>query len=93
MPGASDATRRVDALNANWRAGEDGADGQFELLLVTEDGARHTVAPSAAAVTALVTLARAGTVLLWDPTDRVLITANVVGDWLPEDWSAVPREE
>ncbi|MBA3524758.1 MAG: hypothetical protein H0T85_09450 [Geodermatophilaceae bacterium] len=92
MPAASNATKRVDVLNANWRAGADGADGQFELMLVTEDGQRHTVAPSPAAVAALVALARAGTVLLWDPTDRVLIAANVVGDWLPQDWSAEPRE-
>lgn len=93
MPGASDATRRVDVLNANWRAGADGADGWFELMLVTEDGQRHTVAPSPSAVTALVALAQAGTVLLWDPTDRVLIAANVVGDWLPDDWSAEPRAD
>jgi len=91
MPGASSDTQRVDVLNANWRAGADRADGAFELMLVTEDGARHTVAPSPATVTALIALSRAGAVLLWDPTDRVLIAANVVGDWLPQDWSAQPR--
>lgn len=52
MPGASDETRRVDVVNANWTAGEDGADGTFQLLLVTEDGERHTIAPSPAAMTA-----------------------------------------
>jgi hypothetical protein len=31
---------------------------------------------------ALVALAQADTVLLWDPTNRTLIVANLVGKWL-----------
>jgi hypothetical protein len=79
MPGASERARRVKVLNANWTAGQDGEDGRFEILIVTEDDERHVVAPSAAAMSALVALARAETVLVWDPADRTLIAANVVG--------------
>ncbi len=79
MPGASEQTRQVKILNANWVAGEDGEDGHFKLMMITEDDERHFVAPSPAAVTALVSLARAPTVLLWDPDDRTLIAANIVG--------------
>jgi hypothetical protein len=79
MPGASERARRVKVLNANWSAGQDGEDGRFEILIVTEDDERHVVAPSAAAMSALVALARAETVLVWDPEDRTLIAANVVG--------------
>jgi hypothetical protein len=67
MPGASKQTRRVKTLNANWVAGEDGDDGRFEVLLITEDDERHVVAPSPASTVALVALAQADTVLLWDP--------------------------
>lgn len=91
MPGASDQTKRVTVINANWAAGPDGADGHFELLLVTEDGERHVVVPSPAATTALVALSQAGTVLLWDPADRTLIAANVVGQWLPDPWTSTSR--
>ncbi len=79
MPGASERARRVKVLNANWTAGQDGEDGRFEILIVTEDDERHVVAPSAAAMTALVALSQADTVLVWDPEDRTLIAANVVG--------------
>jgi hypothetical protein len=82
MPGASEQTRRVKTLNANWVAGEDGGDGRFEVLLVTEDDQQHTIAPSPASMAALVALTQADTVLLWDPTNRTLIAANVVGKWL-----------
>jgi hypothetical protein len=82
MPGASQQTRRVKVLNANWIAGPDGDDGRFEVMLVTEDDQQHTIAPSPAAMTALLALARADTILLWDPADRTLIAANVVGTWL-----------
>jgi hypothetical protein len=82
MPGASEQTRRVKVLNANWIAGQDGDDGRFEVMLVTEDDRQHTIAPSPAAMTALLALARADTILLWDPADRTLIAANVVGTWL-----------
>ena len=82
MPGASEQTRRVTVLNANWAAGEDGEDGRFELMIVTEDDERHTVSPSPASMTALMALARADTILLWDPVNRTLIAANIVGTWL-----------
>ena len=79
MPGASEQTKRVKILNANWVAGPDGADGQFQILIVTDDDQRHVLAPSPAATTALIALARADTVLMWDPTNRTLIAANIVG--------------
>jgi hypothetical protein len=82
MPGASERTRPVKVLNANWVAGADGADGRFEVMIVTDDDERHTVAPSPASMTVLLALAKAGTILLWDPTNRTLIGANVVGTWL-----------
>ena len=79
MPGASEQTRRVKIVNANWVAGPDGDDGRFEILIVTEDDQRHVIAPSPAAMTALIALTQAGTVLAWDPADRTLIAANIVG--------------
>ena len=79
MPGASEQARRVEILNANWIAGGDGKDGLFEVLMVTEDGERHYAKPSATAMTALVALAKADTVLVWDPDDRRLIVANLRG--------------
>ena len=79
MPGASEMTRRVKTINANWTAGEDGDEGRFGVLIITEDDERHVVAPSAAAMTALVALTQAKTVLMWDPSDRTLIVANIVG--------------
>jgi hypothetical protein len=82
MPGASEQTRRVKVLNANWVAGPDGDDGRFELLIVTDDDQQHTLAPSPAAMTALVALSQADTILLWDPINRTLIVANLVGKWL-----------
>lgn len=66
-------------MNANWVAGGDGEDGAFEVLIVTSDDRRHVVAPSPAAMTALVALAEADTVLVWDPADRRLIAANLRG--------------
>lgn len=68
MPGASEQTRPVKVLNANWVAGPDGGDGQFEVMIVTDDDHQHTVAPSPAAMTALLAFAQADTILLWDPT-------------------------
>jgi hypothetical protein len=79
MPGASELARRVEILNANWIAGGDGEDGLFEVMMVTDDGERHYAKPSAAAMTALVALAKADTVLVWDPEDRRLIVANLRG--------------
>ena len=68
MPGASEQTSQVKVLNANWAAGQDGQE--------------HTFAPSPASMTALLALAKAGAILLWDPADQTLIAANVVGTWL-----------
>jgi hypothetical protein len=79
MPGASELTRRVKILNANWVAGSDGTDGRFEVMIVTEDDQQHVVAPSPAAMAALVALAKADTVLAWDPINRTLVAANLVG--------------
>lgn len=82
MPGASEQTQPVKVLNANWIAGTDGEDGRFEVLIVTEDGEQHTISPSPASMTALLALVAADTILLWDPANRTLIAANIVGTWL-----------
>lgn len=79
MPGASELTRQVKTINANWTAGEDGGDGRFEVLIITDDDRRHVVAPSPETMVALVALTQAETVLLWDPADRTLIVANLIG--------------
>jgi hypothetical protein len=79
VPGASEEAHRVKIMNANWVAGPEGEDGGFELMIVTSDDRRHVVAPSPAAMTALVALAQADTVLAWDPADRTLIAANLRG--------------
>jgi hypothetical protein len=79
MPGASRNTRRVKIMNANWNAGAEGDDGTFEVMLVTSDDERHILQPSPAAMTALVALAQADTVLVWDPDNRALIAANLRG--------------
>jgi hypothetical protein len=79
MPGASKNTRRVTIMNANWNAGGEGEDGTFEVMLVTSDDERHILQPSPAAMTALVALAQADTVLVWDPDNRALIAANLRG--------------
>jgi hypothetical protein len=79
MPRASEQTRQVKIVNANWSPGADGEDGRFEVMFVTDDDERHVVTPSPAAVTALVAMTQAPTILLWDPEDRTLIAANVVG--------------
>jgi hypothetical protein len=79
MPGASELARPVKIVNANWIAGTDGDDGRFELMLITEDDQHHLISPSPAATTALIALTQANTVLVWDPADRTLIAANLVG--------------
>ena len=79
MPGASEQTQPVKILNANWVPPTDGGDGRFEIMIVTEDDQRHELPASAASVTALVALAQAGTVMMWDPPNQTLIAANVVG--------------
>ena len=80
MPGASEQTRRVKIVNANWVPGTAGRQEQFEIMIITEDDQRHVVPASAASVTAGVALARAGTVMAWDPEGGgTLIAANIVG--------------
>ena len=79
VPGASEEARRVKIMNANWAAGADGEDGHFELMIVTTDDRQHFVAPSPAAMRAVIALAQADTVLVWDPADRRLIAANLRG--------------
>jgi len=87
MPGASEQTQRVKILNANWTPGTDGEDERFEIMIVTEDDQRHTAPASAASMTALVALAQAGTVMMWDPEGPALIAANIVGQmpWTVRD--------
>jgi hypothetical protein len=82
VPGASEQTSQVKVVNANWVAGPDGGDGRFEVMIVTADGHQHTINPSPGSMTALLALAKADTILLWDPTNRTLIAANVIGTWL-----------
>ena len=79
MPGASEQAQRVKILNVNWVPGTDGGDGRFEIMIVTADDERHALPASAASVTAVVALAQAGTVMVWDPPNRTLIAAHVVG--------------
>lgn len=79
MPGASEHTRRVTTVNANWVASHGGTPGRFEVLLITDDGERHVAPASATEMCALIALTRAPTTLLWDPADDTLIVANIVG--------------
>jgi hypothetical protein len=82
MPGASQQTSQIKVINANWTAGPDGEDGKFEVMIVTTDDQQHAINPSPAAMTALMALTQADAILLWDPTNRTLIAANIVGTWL-----------
>jgi hypothetical protein len=93
MAGAGPNTLRVRYVNANWAADADGGDGEFALLIVTEDDERHSVAVGPAAAAALLRLVHDSPVLLWDPDARVLIAANLHGEWLPLDWSGRARPE
>lgn len=79
MPGASKETRRVKNLNANWRPDGSKGDGRFEIKIVTEDDQEYVVPASPGSMTALAELARADTVMAWDPLNRALIIANIVG--------------
>jgi hypothetical protein len=79
MPGASERSRRVKVLNANWVPDSDGGDGRFEIMIMTEDDERYAIPISPASITAVVALATAETTLAWDPTNRTLIAANIVG--------------
>lgn len=80
MPGASGQTRRVKILNANWSPSSESVDGRFDVMIVTDDDQQETLPASPASMTALVALSQANTVLAWDPTNRTLIAANVVGE-------------
>jgi hypothetical protein len=79
MPGASKETRRVKILNANWIP--DGAEGNglFEVMIVTEDDQQFVVPTSPGSMAALAALAKANTVMAWDPLNRSLIIANIIG--------------
>ena len=80
MPGASERTRHVKTVNANWMAGGVGDDGQFQMLLITDDEERHVITPSAAAMVALLAITtQAQAVLMWDPDGSTLIAANLRG--------------
>jgi hypothetical protein len=79
MPGASQQTHRVTNINANWRPDLDSPDGRFELQVITDDDERYDMSASAGSMAALVALSQADTVLAWDPTNRTLIAANLVG--------------
>lgn len=79
MPGASLQTRQVKILNANWLPGVVGGEGRFEVQLITEDDQRFAVPASPAEITALVALAQANTVMMWDPENGTLIIANIRG--------------
>jgi hypothetical protein len=78
----------VKIMNANWDPDEDGPDGHFQLMLITEDDERHIIPASAGSVTAVVALAGADTVMAWDPENRTLIVANIIGE-MP--WTIEPR--
>lgn len=69
----------------------DGDDGRFEVMIVTDDDQHHTIAPSPAAMTTLLALAQANTILLWDPTNHTLIATNIVGTWLEATENGVRR--
>jgi hypothetical protein len=63
VPGASDEACRVKNLNANWTAGADGEDGHFDIQIITRDDEQHSLAPSPAAMTALIALTQSDAVL------------------------------
>lgn len=79
MPGASPKTRPVKILNANWIPDTVGGDGRSEIQIITADDQKFAVPASPASMTALVALAQANTVMVWDPEDGTLITANIRG--------------
>jgi hypothetical protein len=79
VPGASAQTLPVKVLNANWTPDPNGGDGEFQILLITEDDERHVLPVSPTATTALLALTTADPVLMWDPTNQTLIAANLVG--------------
>ena len=91
MPGASADTLRMRNINANWIAPQDGQADGFEVLVVTEDDQRYTLELPTASAAAFFAMVAAGPVLLFDPVNQTLIAANIVGEWLPADYSRLPR--
>ena len=59
------------------------------MLLVTEDDERHVVRLRADEVTAFASLLKPDSVLLFDPEAQTVVFANVLGEWLPGDFTAV----
>jgi hypothetical protein len=51
-------------------------------MIVTADDQQHAVSVSPASLTALLAMAHANAILLWDPAARTLIAANIVGTWI-----------
>lgn len=81
MAGASESTRRITVVNANWEVGADGTDGTFRFMFVTDDDERHTVETTPASAAALVALIKSGAVPLWDADNSTLIAGGVLGHW------------
>ena len=79
MPGASQQTRRIKNINANWSPDVDAPNGRFELQVITDDDERYEMTASPSSMTAMVGLAQANAVFAWDPTNRAVIAANIVG--------------
>ena len=48
-------------------------------MIMTEDDEPYAIPISPASITAVVALATANTTLVWDPTNRTLIAAKIVG--------------
>lgn len=87
MSGASADTLRVDYVNANWTPGPPGVAGTFELLVVTEDGERRTLALEAKEATAVLALVERSGVILFDPETSTMIAANLAGRWFQPGWT------
>jgi hypothetical protein len=69
----------VANINANWNPDIDPPDGRFELQVITDDGEQCALSVTASSMNALVALVQADVVFAWDPTNRALIAANIVG--------------
>lgn len=80
--------QRVHYVNANWAASDE--NGQFSLLVVTEDGRRHELAVSAEAAGPLIELTQASNALIWDGDNETLIAANLVGQWVQDTTTPTP---
>ncbi len=86
MAGASTKTVRIDYINANWIADADPR-FSFELMVVTEDGERHSLPISPQDMSALSSLLATGEVFLFDPEGQTVIVGNLVGHWFQSDWT------